>query len=193
MIFSESLDQWLVAARKYLLALGVALTACATPLSAQQDQQLTPPKVEGKVIFGSATFGEDLEHKVVGGSVRVYLTERVSIEPEYLYLHRSENDQDHLVQPNIAVDITDPTKRFVAYGIAGFGLLHHRGRFVRTDFVTGTPSVVDVTINTWTASVGGGVKIFVTKRFFVSPELRVGSEPTVRATINAGYVFGGRR
>ena len=193
MIFSKSLAQWLVAARKYVLAGGVSLVACVTPLSAQQGQQLTPPKVEGKVIFGSAIFNEDTEHKVVGGAVRVYVTKRLSIEPEYLYLRHSDNDQDQLVQPNVAFDFTDPTKRFVAYGIAGVGVLHHKGRFFGSDFVTGAPRVFDTSFTTWTASAGGGVKIFLTKRLFVSPELRVGREPTVRATINVGYVFAGRR
>lgn len=192
MMISKWLDQ-LVVARRYVLAVGVALLACVTPLSAQQDQQLTSPKVESKVIFGSATFGEDIEHKLVGGAVRVYVTKRLSIEPEYLYLRNGENDQDHLVQPNIAYDFTDPTKRLVAYGIAGVGVLHHEGRFFSDDPVTGAPRVFDTTFTTWTASVGAGAKIFLTNRLFLSPELRIGREPTVRATINVGYVFGGRR
>jgi len=185
MIFSKSLDQW--------LAVGVFLVACVTPLYAQQGQQLTRPKVEGKVIFGSAVFGEDLEHTLVGGSVRAYVTKRLSIEPEYLYLRRSKDDQDHLVQMNVALDLTDPTKRFVPYGIAGAGVLHNRGRVFGSDFVTGAPFVREISFTTWTASAGGGVKIFLTNRLFVSPELRVGREPTFRATINVGYVFGGRR
>ena len=189
MIFSQSLDQRLVAARKYVLAVGVSLVACVTPLYAQQ---LTSPKVEAKVIFGSAVFDEDLEHKFVGGAVRAYVTKRLSIEPEYLYLRRSENDQDNLVQMNVAYDFTDPTKRFVPYGIAGAGVLHNRGRVFGNDFVTGAPFVREISFTTWTASVGGGVKIYLTDRLFVSPELRVGREPTVRATINVGYVFGGR-
>lgn len=193
MIFSKRLDQWLVAARKFVLTVSVSLIACVTPLYAQADQQPTLPKVEGKVIFGSAIFNDDIEHKVVGGAVRVYVTERVSIEPEYLYLRHSDNDQDQLVQPNIAIDFTDPTSRFVAYGIAGVGLLHHKGRFFGNDFDTGAPRVFDTTFTTWTASAGVGVKIFLTERLFVSPELRVGREPTVRGTINVGYVFGGRR
>jgi len=90
MIFSKS------------LAVGVFLAACVTPLYAQQTQQLTRPKVEGKVIFGSAVFDEDLEHTLVGGAVRAYVTKRLSIEPEYLYLRRSKDDQDHLVQMNVA-------------------------------------------------------------------------------------------
>lgn len=193
MSFSKLLDQWLVAARKYVLVLGVSLVACVTPLYAQEDQQLTSPKVEGKVIFGSAVFGEDLEHTLVGGALRVYVTKRLSIEPEYLYLRRSENDQDHLGQISVAYDFTDPTKRVVAYGIAGGGVLHNRGRVFGSDFVTGAPFVREIEFTTWTASAGGGLKIFLTKRLFVSPELRLGREPTVRATINVGYVFGGRR
>ena len=185
MIFSISLDQWLAAARKYVLAVGVILVACVTPLFAQQP--LTSPKVEGKVIFGSALFGEELEHKLVGGAVRVYVTKRLSIEPEYLYLRRSEDDQDNLVQMNVAYDFTDPGKRAVVYGIAGAGVLHNRGR------VFGALSVREIKFTTWTASAGGGVKIFLTNRLFVSPELRLGREPTVRASINVGYVFGGRR
>lgn len=193
MIFSKWLDHGPRAARKYVLAVGVSLGACVTPLYAQQGQQLTPPKVEGKVMFGSSIFNDDIEHKVVGGAVRVYLTKRLSIEPEYLYMRHSDIDQDHLIQPNIAIDITDPTKRFVAYGIAGVGALHHRGRFFGSDFETGAPRVFDVSLTTWTASAGGGLKIFLTNRLFVSPEFRVGREPTVRATINVGYVFAGRR
>lgn len=193
MTLSESLDQWLAAASKYALAVVISLVALVTPLCAQQGEQLTPPKVEGKVIFGSAIFNDDSEHKIVGGAVRAYLTKRLSIEPEYLFLRHSDNDQDHLVQPNVAFDFTNPRKRFVAYGIAGAGVLHHKGRFFGSDFVTGAPRVFDISFTTWTASAGGGVKIFLTKRLFVSPEFRVGREPTVRATINVGYVFSGRR
>jgi len=181
MIFSKS------------LAVGVFLAACVTPLYAQQTQQLTRPKVEGKVIFGSAVFDEDLEHTLVGGAVRAYVTKRLSIEPEYLYLRRSKDDQDHLVQMNVAFDFTDPRKRLVPYVIGGAGVLHNRGRVFGSDFVTGAPFVREISFTTWTASAGGGVKIFLTNRLFVSPELRLGREPTFRATINVGYVFGGRR
>jgi len=193
MSFSERMDQRLLTARKCVLALGICLVACVTPLYAQQDEQLTPPKVEAKVIWGGATFGEDDDHKLIGGAVRVYVTKRLSIEPEYLYLRDSVNDQDQLIQPNVAYDFTDPTKRVVAYGIAGVGVLKHKGRFVDRNFVTGVTTVFDTSFTTWTASVGAGAKIFLTKRFFVSPELRLGRQPTLRATINVGYVFGGRR
>jgi Outer membrane protein beta-barrel domain len=193
MIFSKWLDQSLTAARKYLLGVAVLLVACVTPLFAQQQSE-PAPRVEGKVIFGSATFGDDIDHKVVGGAMRVYVTKRLSIEPEYLYLRHSENDQDQHFQPNVAYDfIKDSTGRLVVYGIGGVGVLHHQGdRLSFNDFFTGEPRVVDTSFTTWTATAGVGAKIFVTKRLFVTPELRVGREPTVRATISVGYVFAQR-
>lgn len=189
MRFSKSGNAW---SAWTLVGPVLLVLSLATSLSAQQSAELTPPKVEAKVILGSAIFGDDIEHKIVGGSVRVYLTERLSVEPEYLYLRHSDNDQDRLVQPNVAFDFTDPRKRFVAYGIAGVGVLQHDGRFFGNDFVTGAPVVFDTSFTTWTASVGAGVKIFATKRLFIAPELRVGREPGVRGTINVGYVFAGR-
>lgn len=192
MNFSPRLDQRLLAVRKYVLAVGVLLMAGVTPLFAQETQ-LTSPKIEGKAIFGVANFGENLEHGVVGGALRVYVTKRLSIEPEYLYMRRSEDDQDHVVTANVAYDFTDPTKRAVGYAIGGVGVLSNKGRVRRNDFVTGAPFVDEISFTTWTVTAGVGVKLFVTDRLFISPEVRLGREPTVRATINVGYVFGGRR
>ena len=157
MISSKSLDQGVVAARKYVLAAGMLLVACATPLYAQQDEQLTSPRFEAKAIVGGAIFSEDLKHTLVGGAVRVYVTKRLSIEPEYLYLRRTENDQDHLGQINVAYDFTDPTKRVVLYGIGGAGVLHNRGRVFGADFETREPFVREIKFTTWTASAGGVV------------------------------------
>ena len=191
MRFSKCLGYWPVIRGNHLSRAVIFLLACVGPLSAQS-QELTPPKVEGKVIVGGAIFGDDIDHKIVGGAARVYLTRRLSVEPEYLYLRNGERDQDHLVQASVAYDFTDSTKRFVAYGIAGVGVLHHKGRFFGNDFETGEPRVFDTSFTTWTTSVGGGVRVFLTKRLFISPELRVGREPTVRGTISVGYVFSGR-
>lgn len=196
MIFSESWDHWLAAARRCALAAGMALVACVTPLYAQQRDEITQRRAEAKVIFGGAAFDEDEdnEHKLVGAALRAYLTKRLSIEPEYLYLRDSERDQDHLVSANVAYDFaTDRTKRLVAYVIGGVGVLHHEGRFVSNDIVTGAPRVFDTSFTTWSASAGIGAKIFVTKKLFVSPEFRLGREPLIRATIGVGFAFGGER
>jgi len=169
--------------KKCVLAAAVLLVACATPLFAQQGQRQKAPRVESKVIFGTVTFGEDIDHTTVGGAVRAYVTKRLSIETEYLYLRDGDNDQDHLVQPNVAYDFTDSTSRFVPYVIGGVGVLHHEGRFFGNSN----------SFTTWTASAGVGAKIFFTKNLFVSPELRLGREPTLRTTVSVGYVFGRSR
>ena len=182
MIFLASLDQRPRAARKYVLAVVVSLLACVTPLYAQQGDEITPRKVEAKAMFGGAAFDDDTGHTLVGGAVRAYVTKRISIEPEYLYLRNSNTDQDHLVGASVAYDFaTDRTQRLVAYAIGGVGILHHQSSFVSNDFTT------------WSASAGVGAKIFVTKRLFLSPEFRLGREPMVRATISVGYAFGGER
>ena len=182
-------------ALKYLIMSAALTLFCFLPVLAQKED-LTPPKAEIKLTVGAAGFGTDqgsIPHGVAGGSVRIYVTERLSVEPEVLYLRNSPNDQDYIIQPNVAYDLTDPRKRFVPYLVGGAGVIHHRGRFFGEDFTTREPRVFDTSFTGWTASAGGGVKIFLTRRLFIAPEARVGREPSVRGTVSIGYVFSGRR
>lgn len=176
---------------RQLLVVTILLASPVTTYG-QQQEELTPPRAEVKAIVGGASFGEEIPHGVVGGAVRIYLSPRISLEPEFLYMRHSRNDQDFLFQPNIAVDLTQPNGRIVPYVIAGIGVINNRSRFSGQDFDTGAPREFDTSFTSWTASAGGGVKIFLTDRFFISPEVRVGREPSVRGTINVGYVFSGR-
>ncbi len=181
----------LAGSRLRTLAAGLVLLVCCFVQVVAQDD-LTPPKVEVKGTVGGALFGEEIPHGVFGGSVRVYVSRRVSVEPEVLYMYNSPNDQDFLIQPNVAYDLTEPTGRVVPYVIGGVGVLHHQGRFFGFDFTTGAPRTFDKSATTWSASGGAGVKIFVTDRLFVAPEARIGSEPTWRGTFSVGYVLSGR-
>ena len=165
------------------LAAAALVLFCILPARAQQGE-LTPPKVEVKATFGGAGFGDELSnpHVVAGGSVRLYLTRRFSVEPELLYMRGSSNDQDYVFTPGVAYDLTDPTGKVVPYIAGGAGAFHHRGRFTSS--------------TSWTGSVGGGVKIFLSDRLFIAPDARfgyVGSEPTMRGTLSLGYVVSGRR
>jgi opacity protein-like surface antigen len=169
---------------------------CLLPARAQQGE-LTPPKVEVKATFGAAGFGEELDtpHVVAGGSARFYLTRRFSVEPELLYMRNGPDDQDYLFTPNVAYDLSDPTKGVVPYVAGGVGVFHHRGRFFGNDFDTGQPRVFDTSSTTWAVTAGGGVKIFLSDRLFIAPDARLGyvrSEPTVRGTVSLGYVLSGR-
>ena len=152
-----------------------------------QQQPDTSPKVEAKLIVGGSSFADPgIPHTLAGAALRVYITRRLSVESEFLYMRHDKNDQDYYFQPNLAYDFTDPTKRVVLYGIAGVGVFKHQGDF-------GLPLEYGTTFTTWTTSFGGGVKIYLTKRLFVAPEVRVGREPNVRGTVSVGYAFSGRK
>jgi hypothetical protein len=182
-------------ASKYLIMSAALTLSCFLPVFAQQED-LTPPKAEIKLTVGAADFGTNqgsIAHGLAGGSVRIYITRHLSVEPEFLYLRNSPDDQDYIIQPNVAYDLAGPTKRFVPYVIGGVGVIHHRGRFFGVDFTTRQPRVFDASGTGWTASGGGGVKIFLTKRLFIAPEGRVGRQPSVRGTISIGYVSSGRK
>lgn len=180
------------------LSLAAALALLCFSQAHAQQGELTPPKVEVKATFGAAGFGDELDtpHVVAGGSVRLYLTRRFSVEPELLYMRNGGNDQDYLFTPNVAFDVTDPTGRVVPYVAGGGGVFHHRGRFFGNDFNTGQPRVFNTSSTTWAATAGGGVKIFLSDRLFIAPDARLGvvgrSEPTIRGTVSLGYVISGR-
>jgi hypothetical protein len=175
-------------------ATAMLMTLCLMS-NASAQESLSPPKVEVKVTAGGASFGFDdtTGHSAVGGAIRIYLTKRLSVEPEFMYMRGGPNDQDYFFTPSVAYDLTDPSGKYVPYLVAGVGVERHTGKFFGADFDTGEPFVLDTSFTTWSAGVGAGVKIFLTDRLFVAPEARVGREPTVRGTVSVGYVLSGRR
>jgi hypothetical protein len=183
------------------LIVSAALTLfCSLPVVAQQgdlqQEYLTHAKAEIKLTVGAAGFTADqgsIPHGVAGAAVRIYVTPRVSVEPEFLYLRNSPNDQDYLFQPSVAYDLTDPRERIVPYVIGGIGVLHHRSQFFGVDFVTRQPRVFDTSFTSAAVSAGAGVKIFLTNRLFIAPEGRVGWQPSLRGTISIGFVFSGKK
>jgi len=183
-------------ARPSALSLVAMVLFCLIEASAQES--VSPPKAEVKIGAGISTFGgttnNNFRHTVVSGSVRVYVYRRLSIEPEVMYMQRGEHDRDFVFTPHVALDLTDPTGRVVPYVIAGVGIEHHRDQFTFFDFFNGNALVTrKVSENTISANAGVGVKLFLTDRLFVSPDVRVGHEPSFRATVSVGYVFAGRK
>lgn len=159
-----------------ILIMGCALNICA--------QETAEPLVEVKAIVGGADFvaGDDqsIGHSMVGAALRIYVSKHFGIEPEYLYMRHGSSDYDQAFNLNVAYDFRDHnTRKFVPYLIGGGGFTNTRNRFGGSDFSNGT----------WTANFGGGLKVFLTKRLFVAPEVRLGHEPAFRASVNIGYVI----
>jgi len=136
-------------------------------------------EVRGTIGYSNFLDEGPLHHLVTGGSARFYVTNRVAIEPEFLFMYRSRQDIDLQFIPNVVFDFTKRESRFQPYAIGGVGLQRHRG-------LTGTGYYWS---NSWTGSAGIGTKIFLSDRLYVAPEFRLGLEPIVRITGSIGYVF----
>ena len=137
--------------------------------------QTEPPSPEVKAIAGySKVFLDETGHFAVGGSMQFYLTRRFGIEPEFLYMRGSEFEEWSFV-PNLVYHFTDPEDRASPYLTGGAGFLRCYQKSI--DFST----------NELTANAGLGVKLSLSKRFFISPEIRFGTHAFPRATVRIGY------
>jgi hypothetical protein len=138
-------------------------------------------RVEVRGTFGHAAFVDEsfLHHAVAGASARFYLNRRLSFEPEFLYMRNTSRDQDRVVLPSVVLDLTRGEARVKPYVIGGAGMLWNRS-LTGAGYYTSSEAIV---------SGGLGAKIFLTDRWFVSPEVRFGVEPLFRISGSIGYVL----
>jgi len=135
--------------------------------------------VEAHGVVGTAGFIDTETHTAAGAAVRVPISRGWGFEPEFLYLRENSIHHDLAFSGNFSYRFLR-NRRAQPYFIGGIGVLANRTRF-STGTVTGTDL---------TASVGFGVRIFLSGRWFLSPEARIGWEPVARATFGIGYAFG---
>jgi hypothetical protein len=134
--------------------------------------------IDLKGSVGITRFSDDNEHHLLTGvSARFYLTRRLSIEPEFQYLYLSSQHYDLGLIPNLVFDLAG--ERVVPYVIGGVGLMYTRHDFGH--FVSGEADPF--------FSVGGGVKVYVTEKWFVAPDVRFGFEPHWRLSAGIGYTW----
>jgi hypothetical protein len=135
--------------------------------------------VEG--IGGWAGFvdEETVSHTVVGAAAKWYVSPRVAIGPELVYMIGPATDRDLMLTGNVTVDaFTDGA--VTPFFVAGGGVFRHsfdfgdRGKFSSTE-------------GAFTA--GGGVRILIGDRFYIAPEARLGWELHARLSVAAGWRF----
>jgi hypothetical protein len=136
-------------------------------------------ELRGTVGYSNFLDEGPMHHLVTGGRPGSMSTNRVAIEPEFLFMYRSHRDIDFHFIPNVVFDFTKRESRVQPYAIGGVGLQRHRE-------LTGIGYYWS---NTWIGSAGIGTKIFLSDRLYVAPEFRLGLEPIVRITGSVGYVF----
>jgi hypothetical protein len=136
-------------------------------------------RLELRGTLGWSTFPVDgfLHHFTVGGAARWYFSRRFGIEPELMFMYRDRTDKDLVFVPNLIWDFTRRDGKVQPYLIGGVGLLHHRGSYGPYRFSGTNPSF----------GAGLGVKCFVSRRVYLTPEVRIGWEPFMRIGMSIGF------
>jgi len=163
----------IMAAFALLAVLGLPRPAFA------QDQ----PRPIAEFVTGYAGFVDEnwIDRTMIGGGGRFFISRRVAIGPEFVYLKGANSEHDLTLTGNVTIDLlreesTTP-RRVIPYIAAGGGYLRQT-----TQVGTGPYTSSDGTL-----SGGIGARIAVSKSFFVAPELRMGFEPEVRIGVTIGF------
>ena len=156
----------------------------AAAQSADTSSDTRPGTTAGEVSVGYTAFLDDgvINHGGVGGSARIYVTPRLSVGPELVYMIGPGNDRDLLLFANLTVDLTKPrlgrVGRVEPYLVVGAGLLNHRNSF------DGYSSSGSSVAYSW----GGGARVWVSRRVYVASDLRMGWAPNVRVMGTVGVI-----
>jgi hypothetical protein len=157
----------------------LVLFSCSMALA--QTAQRGQVEVRGITGYSSFLDESSQHHFVAGGSTQVYLTRRLSVGPEVLFMYHNEFDKDLTVSANVAWDFLGRS-RVQPYVAGHVGTLWNYGGFPGLRFTTNSPEF----------GIGLGVKIALTRRLYLVPDFRMGTEPFVRATVGISYAFGRR-
>ena len=176
----------------------VALCVVLTPVVASAQQTPTPsaavpvsdrssPRVILEGAVGLASFVDDapIEYGYFGGSDRAYVTRRIAVGPEFIYMNGPDGAYQWHLTGNVSIDLLPDVvvggrrPRVVPYAIAA-------GGFQRMTTQVGTGPY---TSSEGSVSGGIGARIALGKRLFVAPEFRLGWELHYRfgATIGARF------
>ena len=163
-----------------LLLLALLLTAGNA--LAQSSDIRPAPAVE--FLVGYAGFVDDatIDHAIVGAAGRVYLTPRVAIGPEFVYMRGPDSDRDLFLTGNLTFDVLPPAKgrprRVTPFLVAGGGFFQHSNRFGSSTFTSYEGAF----------TAGGGVRGWITERVYALADVRLGWE--LHARVNAGIGIG---
>jgi hypothetical protein len=163
------------------------LTALPTTADAQE---VSKPAPVVEFALGRSTFVDDggIHHTTGAVAGRWYLTPRVAIGPEAVYMVGPGRDRDLFLTGNVTFDLVTSvaTRRrpVIPYVVAGAGLFRHSDAFGGASFTSYEGAF----------TAGGGVRAWFADRVYVAGEIRAGWEPHVRYSVHVGLALGdGRR
>jgi hypothetical protein len=163
--------------------LGSIVFLVAPMAGAAAAQERPSPTIEAE--GGWMGFADDgiVNESVVGATARWYVSPRISVGPEVLYV--SGSNHSHLILTgNLAYDLLSPTngrpRRVTPFLVAGGGLFQTRETFVDGDFTS--------TEGAFTA--GGGVRASLGDRVTIGIDTRIGWELHLRVNGFVGLRLG---
>jgi Outer membrane protein beta-barrel domain len=172
-------------ATRLRLVLGVVVLLTG-PLAALATAQNRPgPSAE--IAAGWVGFADDgvVSEILVGGAVRFYLSPRLSVGPELVYI-QGDNHSHVVVTGNVTWDLLSPTNGRPAsvtpFFVAGGGLFQTRERFPSGGFSSSEGAF----------TAGGGVRAALGDRVTIGADARIGWELHLRVGAVVGVRLGGR-
>jgi hypothetical protein len=167
------------------VVLTLTLTLLAAPLAAQS---MAPSGRATALDFsaGYAGFVDDatIDHAMIGAAARVYMTRRLSIGPEVVFMRGPGSDRDLFLTGNLTYDMVGERggrpPRVVPYWVVGGGLGLHQARVGRQGFRYTEGALTG----------GGGVRVWVNDRVSVAGDLRLGWELHTRVAASVGIALG---
>lgn len=144
------------------------------------------PAPAAEFIAGYAGFVDDatIDHAAFGGAARVYVTPRIAVGPEVVYLRGPGSDRDVIATGNLTFDLLRPTQgrppRVSPFLVGGVGFFRHSEKFSGVDFSS--------TEGAFTG--GGGVRAWFTDRVYGLVDVRVGWELHGRVNGAVGVALG---
>ena len=169
--------------RTFLKA-ALGLIASLILLSGTAEAQEHPePVIEMEA--GWMGFADDgiVSEGLVGGAGRWYVSPRVSIGPELVYVHGS-NHRHLIVTANVTFDFLSPTsgrpRQVTPFLVAGGGLFQTRETFTSGDFTSREGAF----------TAGGGARASAGERVAIGIDVRVGWELHLRVSGFVGLRLG---
>jgi hypothetical protein len=160
--------------------LAAALVLCAVHAAPAFAQA---PAGAVELVAGYAGFVDDatIDHAMVGGSARIYLSPRLSVGPELVYMRGPFDDRDLFLTGNLTFDVlrSGAGRPVVPFLVAGGGFFRNTSTIgpQRFSYLEGA------------VTGGGGVRVRLGDRWHALGEFRLGWEPHYRANGGVGVVW----
>jgi len=134
------------------------------------------------ITGGYAAFVDDvlIDHGVVGGGLEWVPWRHVAVGPEVVYMVGPGTDRDIFVLGTARFGVVPFERAVVPFVSLGGGLMRHAGGIGERPYASTEAAFV----------VSGGVRFRPTRRVFIAPEVALGWEPHLRATVTVGVQLG---